>query len=354
MIWRSLADPPRQSGQNEAQCPVGLPGWFSVMMRIVVKRLTGVIALLFAVSFFTFLLVRLAPGDYFTELSQNPQISEEAIRSLREQYGLDRAWYAQFGAWLANAMRGDLGYSIAFQMPATALIAERFFNTVLLAVVSLAIGLGLAIPLGMFSIHLRSKWVDRVLDVVTSTMISVPSFLWALFALLLAAGTGLFPIGGARSLDYDTFSLVERIKDTAWHLALPALVLGLKQIAPYLRQLRGSLREILTEDYIVTARAKGVSEGVILVKHASRNALNPIVTMFGQSLGALLSGAFVVEVIMSWPGLGSLAVNALMARDLDVLVASLLFAAGLLAAGNLLADALLGVVDPRVRRRTMA
>jgi peptide/nickel transport system permease protein len=324
------------------------------MVKLAAKRLMGIIVLLLAVAFFTFMLVRLAPGDYFTELSQNPQISEETLRSLREQYGLDRAWYAQFGSWLSHAVRGDFGYSIAFQMPAVALIKERFFNTVLLAVVALGIGLLGSIPIGLVSIYLKSKWFDRALDLVTSVLISVPSFLWALFALLLAARTGLFPIGGSQSIDYDTLSRGDRVRDIAWHLVLPALVLGVKQIPTYLRQLRGNIREILGEDYIVTARAKGVSEALILTKHALRNALNPMVTMFGQSLGALLSGAFVIEAVMSWPGLGNLAVNSLLARDLDVLVACLLYAAALLALGNLVSDVLLNVVDPRVRRRSAA
>ena len=318
-------------------------------MGLILKRLTGIVVLLVAVAFFTFLLVRLAPGDYFTELSQNPQISEETLRSMREQYGLDRAWYVQFGSWLSHAVRGDLGYSIAFHMPAVALIKERFLNTVLLAIAGLAIGLGSAVPLALISVSLRSKWFDRALAVLTSVVISVPSFLWALFAILVAARTGLFPIGGARSLDHDSFSTSARLGDIAWHLALPAAVLGTKQIAPYLRQLQGSLREILSEDFIVTARAKGLSEGLILIKHAMRNAMNPMVTMFGQSLGALLSGAFVVEAIMSWPGLGNLTVDSLLARDLDVVVACLIFAAALLAVGNLLADVLLMAVDPRVR-----
>lgn len=331
-------------------------GWIEInaMVRLIVKRLLGILVLLVAVACFTFLLVRLAPGDYFTELSQNPRISQETLQSMREQYGLDRAWYAQFGAWFSHAVRGDLGYSIAFQMPAVHLIKERFLNTVLLALTALAIGIGGAVPLALLSTWWRWKWFDRALSALTAVVISVPSFLWALFAVLVAARTGLFPIGGSRSIDYESYSTSARVSDVAWHLALPAAVLGLKQVAPYLRQLQTSLGEILSEDFIVTARAKGLNEALILVKHALRNALNPLVTMFGHSLGALLSGAFVVEAIMSWPGLGNLAVSSLLARDLDVVVACLIYAAALLAAGNLIADILLTLVDPRVRLRQRA
>lgn len=319
------------------------------MIKLLVRRLLGTIVLLLAVAFCTFLLVRLAPGDYFSELSLNPQISQETLKSLREQYGLDRAWYAQFGSWLMKAAHGDLGYSVSFQTPAVLLLKERFLNTVTLAAAGLSLALVVAFPLAIVAVAVRSKWLDRALGFVTSVFLSLPSFLWALFALLLAARTGLFPIGGARSLDYESLSGRGKLGDLLYHLALPASVLALKQLAPYLRQLTGSLREILSEEYITAARAKGLGEGAILLKHALRNAVNPTITMFGQSLGSLLSGAFVVEAIMSWPGIGSLAVTSLQSRDLDVLVACLIYAAFLLAAGNLLADMLLAAVDPRVR-----
>ncbi len=324
-------------------------GELTVMIKLVLRRLLGMIALLLAVAVCTFFLVRLAPGDYFSELSLNPQISQETLSSLREQYGLDRPWYAQFGAWLLRALHGDLGYSVSFHTPAVSLLKERFLNTILLAFAGLGLGLLFAVPLGLASVALRSRWLDRGLGLVTSLFLSLPSFLWALFAVLLAAKTGLFPIGGARSLDYELLSTSGKAGDVLYHLALPASVLALKQVPPYLRQVTGSLGEILSEEYIIAARAKGLGEGAILLKHALRNALNPIITMFGQSLGSLLSGAFVVEAIMSWPGIGNLAVTSLQARDLDVLVACLLYAAFLLAAGNLLADLLLAAADPRVR-----
>ncbi|MEP7269931.1 MAG: ABC transporter permease [Acidobacteriota bacterium] len=321
------------------------------MIKLVVRRFLGMIPLLFAVALCTFFLVRLAPGDYFSELSLNPQISPETLNSLRQQYGLDRPWYAQFAAWFWRVLHGDLGYSISYHGPVASLLGERLFNTVLLAVSALSLALLVSFPLGLFAVAARSRWVDRVLALLTSLFLSLPTFLWALLALLFAAKSGLFPIGSATSIDHDSLSWSGRVGDVIHHLVLPASVLAVRQVPGYLRQLSGSLREILGEEYIVAARAKGLAERAILLKHALRNALNPIVTMFGQSLGSLLSGAFVVEAIMSWPGIGNLAVSALLARDLDVVVACVLYAALLLAAGNLLADILLGIVDPRIRIR---
>lgn len=320
------------------------------MIRFVVRRLLALIPLLFFVAFGAFVLVRLAPGDYLSELSLNPQISPETISALRDRYGLDRPWYLQFGVWLWYALHGNLGFSVSCQCPVTTLISQRLLNTVFLAVAGLGLALLIAIPLGVISAGVRWRWLDRVIGVTTSIVISLPSFLWAILAIIFAATTAWFPVGGIRSLDSERLTVFGSLTDFAHHLVLPAAVIALKQVPPYLRQLNASLREILVEEYITVARAKGLGERSILIKHALKNALNPLITMFGQSLGSLLSGAFVVEVIMSWPGIGSLAVGSLLGRDLNTLVACLLFAAVLLALGNLLADLLLAAFDPRIRQ----
>ncbi len=322
------------------------------MIKLAVRRLLTLIPLLLVVALCTFFLVRLAPGDYFSELGLNSQISEETIRAMRAQYGLDRPWYAQFGSWLLNTLRGDLGYSISCQCPVATLLAERVFNTVLLAVAGFGLALLMAVPVGILPVAVRSQWLDRVVSFVTSLSLSLPSFLLALLALVFAATTGWFPIGGAHSLDYESKTWAGKFVDVIHHLALPAAVLAIKLLPAYSRQLNASLREALLEEYIVAARARGLGASALLFKHALRNVLNPMITMFGQSLGSLLSGAFVVEAIMAWPGLGSLAVSSLLARDLDAVIASVLYAALLLAIGNLLADMLLAVVDPRIRKMT--
>jgi len=320
------------------------------MIKVAVHRLLTLIPLLLAVAFFAFLLVRMAPGNYLSELSLNQQISEETIATLQRQYALDRPWYVQFARWCAQAIKGDLGYSIAHHSPVTSLLADPLLNTLLLTTAGLLLALLVAVPLGVITAGAMRPWLDRGFDFITSTTLALPAFLWALLALLLSARTGWFPVGGVHSLDYESFSLTGRVSDSLHHLILPAAVVALRQVPSYLRQLHAGLREILAEEYMLVARAKGLSETSILLRHALRNALNPIITMFGQSIGSLLSGAFVVEVIMSWPGIGRLAVSSLMGRDLNVLVACLLCAAVMLALGNLLADLLLAVADPRIRR----
>lgn len=318
--------------------------------KLIARRAIGIIPLLLAVALGSFLLARIAPGDFLSDLGANPQLSGETIATLRRQYGLDRPWYVQFFYWLVGVMRGDFGYSFACNCPVSSLLMERVINTATLAAAGLLIALVAALPLGILASGIRSRRVDHTLSLLSSLSLALPSFLLALLALLMAARTGWFPIGGVHSLDSEKFSARQQLADFLHHLILPAAVLAIRQMPGYLRQLRAGLADSLLQDYIVVARAKGLPESHVLFKHAFRNALNPIITMLGNSIGSLLSGAFIVEAIMSWPGLGSLAVNALLSRDLNVLVACLLFAAVLLALGNLLADLLLLAADPRLRR----
>jgi peptide/nickel transport system permease protein len=320
------------------------------MIKVAVHRLVAMVPILLAVVFFTFLLVRIAPGDHLSELRVKGQISVETLATLQRQYGLDRPWYVQFAKWCGQAAKGDLGYSVTYHTPVTSLLAEPLFNTFLLTSVGLLLALLVAVPLGVIAAGSRRPWLDSGFDFITSMTLALPAFLWALLAILLSVRTGWFPVGEVRSLDYDSLSCPARLSDMVHHLILPAAVIALRQVPSYLRQLHAGLREILAEEYILAARAKGLSETSILLRHALRNALNPIITMFGQSIGALLSGAFVVEVIMSWPGIGRLAVASLAAGDSNVLVACLLCAGAMLAVGNLLADLLLAVADPRIRR----
>ncbi|MDX2041606.1 MAG: ABC transporter permease [Acidobacteriota bacterium] len=320
------------------------------MLKLIRQRFISLLPLLLAVALGSFLLVRLAPGDFLTEMSLNPQVSAETLARLREQYALDQPWYAQFGKWLAGIVRGDFGYSFAYSCPASGLVYERLLNTALLATTGLVLTLSLALPLGLLAANQRGKAIDRALVFLSALSLSTPSFLLALLAVVFAARSGWFPIGGVRSLDSEQLSATGRLADFAHHLILPATVLAIRQFPGFFRQLRAELLEILTQDYVLAARAKGLPERTIFIKHAFRNAINPLITMLGNSIGSLLSGAFIVEAIMSWPGLGSLTVSSLLSRDLFVLVACLIFAALLLALGNLLADVLLALADPRIRQ----
>jgi peptide/nickel transport system permease protein len=207
----------------------------------------------------------------------------------------------------------------------------------------------IAIPLGILSATRQYSWIDKLCSAIAFLGLSVPAVFLALLALLFAKLTGWFPIGGLRSIDHDTFTAWGKCVDILHHLALPSVVLAASGLATYMRQMRGSLLDELRADYLTTARAKGLSEPVVISKHAVRNAINPLITLFGFSLSGLLSGSVLVETVMAYPGLGRTVVEALFAQDEYLVVAALLMGTVLLILGNLVADLLLALSDPRIR-----
>lgn len=319
------------------------------MLAFILKRLLHMIPLLVGVSLLTFLLMALAPGDYYTSLTQNPQISPETIARLRAQFHLDKPWYVQYFFWLKNMAHGDFGYSMAYKIPATSLILARLWNTFLLAFFALIIAWGVAIPLGIWAAVKKDTWVDRGCSLVAFVGLSVPDILLSLLALWLAASTGWFPVGGAESAVYDLLTPLQQLGDRAYHLILPALVLAAADVAGIMRRMRSCLLDTLRAEYVTAARARGLGEGWVVYKHAVRNAINPLLTIFGYSLAGLLSGAFIVENIMAWPGLGRLTMEAFFQKDSYVVVDCVVMATALLVIGNFIADILLAWTDPRIR-----
>lgn len=306
------------------------------------------IPLLIGITFFSFLVISLAPGDYLTEMSQNPQVTKETIESLRVKFGLDQPWYFQYGKWLWNAAHFDFGYSFANQVPVFSLIRVRMLNTLILALSAALFAWGLSIPLGVISAVRQNTWVDKSASFVAFIGLSIPEVFFALLMVLFAAKTGWFPVGGMKSIDFEYLSYAGQIVDLLHHLILPTIVLGSISMAGRMRQMRANLLDTLMQDYVQTARAKGLSERIVIYKHALRNAINPLITLFGFTLARLLSGAFLVEIVMSWPGLGRLTLDALFNRDLYLVMGSLLMASVMLILGNLAADILLAVSDPRI------
>ena len=319
------------------------------MWQYLLKRLVHLIPLLIGVSLLTFLLMSLTPGDYYTTLSQNPQISPEKLAELRAKMHLDKPWYVQYLYWLKGAVRGDFGYSIAYKVSATELILSRLWNTFVLSFAATVLVWLVAVPLGIWAAVKKDSWVDRVCSLIAFIGLSVPEVLLALLALLFAASTGWFPVGGVQSALYDLMTPSEKFWNRAHHLVLPTIVLAASSLAGIMRQMRSNLLDTLRSEYVTTARAKGLSEGRVIYKHALRNAINPLLTIFGYSLAGLLSGAFIVENIMAWPGLGRLTLEALFAKDYQLVVATVVMATGLLVAGNFIADLLLAWSDPRIR-----
>jgi peptide/nickel transport system permease protein len=319
------------------------------MLAFIIKRLLHLIPILLGVSLLTFVLMSLTPGDYYTQLSQNPQVSPDTLARLRAERHLDKSWYVQYAYWLKGALQGDLGYSIAYKVSATQLIMSRLWNTFILSLGATILAWAVAVPLGIWAAVKKDSWVDRLCSLIAFVGLSVPDVLLALLALMFAAGTGWLPVGGAQSSLYDLMTPSQQLLDRLQHLILPVVVLAASDLAGIMRQMRSNLLETLRAEYLTAARARGVSEGWVIYKHALRNAINPLLTIFGYSLAGLLSGAFIVENIMAWPGLGRLTMEALLAKDYQLVVASVVMAAGLLVAGNFFADLLLAWSDPRIR-----
>lgn len=319
------------------------------MFAFIIRRLVHLIPILLGVSLLTFLLMAMTPGDYYTQLSQNPQISPETLARLRAERHLDKPWYIQYAYWLKGVAQGDLGYSVAYKVPASQLIFGRLWNTFLLSFCATVLSWCVAVPLGIWAAVKKDSWVDRLCSLIAFLGLSIPDVLLALLALMFAAATGWFPVGGAQSSLYDLMSPGQQLMDRLQHLILPAIVLAASDLAGIMRQMRSNLLDTLRAEFLTAARAKGVSEGWVIYKHALRNAINPLLTIFGYSLAGLLSGAFIVENIMAWPGLGRLTMEALFSKDYPLVVDSVVLAAGLLVAGNFVADLLLAWSDPRIR-----
>jgi peptide/nickel transport system permease protein len=292
----------------------------------------------------------LAPGDFLSSVRADETVAPETLHSMEVRFGLDRPWPERYVRWLENiVLHHDFGESFAYRQPVFAVIAPRLGNTLLLALAAALVAWGLAIPLGIVAaVKQHSAW-DRTASLVAFLGLSVPEVFLALLLLLFAAKTGWFPVGGMRDLDWDSYSGVHKVLDILHHLALPALVLGLIPMAARMRQMRANLLDVLRLDYVTTARAKGLPERTVIWKHAVRNALNPLVTLFGFTLATLLSGSFVVEVVFGWPGLGRLTLEAIQKQDLYLVMGSVLMASVMLVLGNLVADVLLALVDPRIR-----
>ena len=319
------------------------------MKTYVLRRLLQTIPLLIGISALSFILLQMAPGDFLNQMAENPAISPATIDAMRRNFGLDRPWYIQYGLYVRNILlHFDFGESFSRHQPVFTVIREGLGYTLLLAGAAAVVTWGLALPLGVWAAVRQYSWVDKTLSLVAFVWLSVPEILSGLLLLMFAARTGWFPVGGMHSIDYDDLSALGQARDLLWHLALPALVVGLVPLASRMRQMRGSLLDVLRLDYVTTARSKGLDERVVIYKHALRNALNPMITLFGYTLGALVSGSFVAEIIFAWPGLGRLTLDAILTQDQYLVMGSVLMASVVLILGNLVADLLLAIADPRI------
>ncbi|MBD2107116.1 ABC transporter permease [Nodosilinea sp. FACHB-13] len=317
----------------------------------VLKRILQAALTLLLASALSFFVIQLAPGNFLDQYRQSPQFSPETLAQLEAQFGLDQPAWRQYLNWLYQVIfHGNFGLSFAYQRPVVDLLWERVPNTLLLAFAAFLVTWLIAIPMGIVSAVNQNRPADRVLRVLSYLGQGMPSIVTGLLLLFFAQSVApLFPIGGRTSIIHDDLNWFGKLVDVGWHLILPTLALSITSFAGLQRVTRGQLLDVLRQNYIQTARAKGLSENRVVYVHALRNAVNPLITLLGFEFAGLLGGAFITETYFNWPGLGKLTLEAVQAQDLYLVMASLIMGAVLLIVGNLLADLALSFVDPRIR-----
>jgi peptide/nickel transport system permease protein len=318
------------------------------MGRWFAGRLAQSILLVWIVLTITFFILHLAPGDPMNRYF-DPDMSPDTVEMMRRQLGLDRSVGEQYIRWIGSFARGDFGMSLRYARPVSDLLAEAIPNTLRLTVAALVVYIILGAALGVTSAARRGTLYDRAGTLAALFVYSIPTFwLGLMLIMLFALKLGILPSSHMESIDAASLSAVGRFGDRLAHLVLPAFVLGVASAASMARYMRGSMLDVLRMDYIRTARAKGLSEGRVLLKHALRNAAIPVVTIIGLSLPFLLGGAVVTERIFSWPGMGSLMVESIYTRDYPVVLAVNFVVAVMVILGNLLADIGYALLDPRI------
>ncbi len=300
------------------------------------------------VSLISFFIIRLSPVDPLAELKLNPSISPVTVEKERQRLGLDKPIIVQYGKWAVSFVKGDLGVTSNGEKVSQKL-KERIPNTLLLTTVVILLTWLVGVPLGIIAAVNWKTPFDRLLTVLTSIGMAIPSFFFAVLLLIFAVKTGWFPIGGLTSPNFADMSFGAKFLDIAYHLVLPVFVLFTISLAGLQRQMRANMLDVLDSEYVKFARAKGLPEGVVIYKHALRNAINPMITLLGFEFAGLLSGAALTEYVFQYPGLGRLILEAVMRSDINLVMASLMMGAIMLVLGNLIADILLIITDPRIR-----
>jgi len=324
------------------------------MMRYLLRRLGHALLLLAGVSVLTFLFTALAPGTYFDEMRMNPQIAPETIAALRAQYGLDKPLPLRYVSWLSSLVHGEMGFSFAYNSPVAPLLLVRAGNTLLLTITSTLLAWAIALPLGTWSAERMGRLPDRLLSWGTAMLLVIPDVALALGLLVLAVRSGWFPTGGMASVGFETLSPFNKLRDVALHMILPVTALVLSTLPLLFRHVRAAIADILDAPFLLAALGHGIPKRTLLYRYALPAAANPLISLFGFSIGMLLSGSLLIEVVMSWPGLGPLLLEAILARDLYVVIGGILFSTFFLVGGNLFADLLLYWADPRIRTESNA
>lgn len=323
-------------------------------MRYLLRRLRHTVFLLIGVSVLAFAFTVLAPGNYFDEMRLSPQIAPETIARLRVQYELDRPLPVRYAHWVSSVLRGDMGFSFAYNAPVAPLLLVRARNTLVLTVTAMLLAWGIALPVGVWSAERFGHLPDRLLSWATAALLVIPDLALALGLLVVAVKSGRFPTGGMVSLNFEKLSLFGKARDLLLHMALPVVALVLSILPLLVRHVRAAVEEVLNAPFLLAAEGHGIPRRALLYRYALPAAANPLISLFGFSVGTLLSGSLLIEVVMSWPGLGPFLLEAILARDLYVVIGGVLLSTLFLVGGNFLADLLLYCADPRIRTESNA
>jgi peptide/nickel transport system permease protein len=318
-------------------------------MRYLGHRFLQSLLLLFGVSLLSFAFVELAPGSFFDEMKLNPQISTQTVAILRKQHGMDQSLPIRYLRWLGSVAKGEFGVSFAYNAPVAPLLCSRARNTLLLTGLATTLSWLIALPFGILTAGKHRGWLDHVGGLVTAMLLATPDLLLALGLLVLALRTRWFPVGGMSSTESGDQEKWQQLTSIGAHLVGPVLVLVLSSLPVLTRHIRSAMIEALDSPCVRAARAHGISRWRLILRHAFPLAANPLISLFGLSVGSLLSASLLTEVVMSWPGLGPLLIESILSRDLYVVVGATMFASFFLMCGTLLSDVLLFVVDPRIR-----
>lgn len=318
------------------------------MKKYIVRRTLQLIPILIGITILTFVIVQLAPGNPMQTMI-NPKITPEELQQAQENMGLNEPIIVQYFTWLKEVVTGNLGYTIKTGEPVAQLIFERLPATLLLTGSSFILAFVIGIPLGVFSATKQNKLPDYVLTFISFVGISIPSFFFGLgMIFIFALKLSWLPASGMQTIGGDLTG-IRLYFDYIKHVIMPALVLALPTVAVVMRFTRASMLEVLGQDFIRTARSKGLSDRVVYLKHALRNALIPVITIFGLSIPFLFGGAYITEYIFNWPGMGSLGIQAITGREYPIIMALNLITSILVMSGNLIADLMYGWSDPRIR-----
>ena len=323
-------------------------------MRYLLRRSAHAAFLLVGVSLLAFAFTVLVPGSYFDEMRLNPQIAPETIVALRSRYELDRPLPVRYVHWVIGLAHGDMGFSFAYNTPVAPLLLVRARNTLLLTVTAMLLAWGIALPLGIWSADHLGRLPDRLLSWGTAVLLLIPDLSLALGLLVVAVKMGRLPTGGMASPNFENLSFFGKASDLLLHMTLPVASLVVSVLPLLVRHVRAAVAEVLVAPFLLAAEGHGIPRRTLLYRYALAAAANPLIALFGLSIGTLLSGSLLIEVVMSWPGLGPFLLEAILARDIYVVIGGVLLSTLFLVGGNLLADLLLYWADPRIRTESSA